>query len=159
MTSADRADAERHGLMILSSLAENTPCDYEERLLQCPLVYGRACYQLDPTDKLLQIMTAIEMFTLRSTNEPIQAGVADRLAFAITDDPNTRQRIVNNFKKAYELRSGRSHHGQSISDTDTIEEFLRNAWAFFLTTIHGVGRYRTRVEFLDYIDRVKYGHE
>ena len=75
MTSADRADAERHGLMILSRLAENTPCDYEERLLQSLLVYGRACYQLDPNDKLLQIMTAIEMFTLRSTNEPIQAGL------------------------------------------------------------------------------------
>src|SRR5207253_1439297 len=74
LTRADRAHAERHGLMILSSLAQNTPCEYEEKLLQSLLIYGRACYQLDPTDKLLQIMTAVEMFALRSTNEPIQAG-------------------------------------------------------------------------------------
>ena len=92
-------------------------------------------------------MTTVEMFGLRNTNEPIQAGVADRLAFAISDDPDTRQRIVNNFQKTYELRSARSHHGKSIAETETIEEFLRNAWAFFLKAIQGVGRYRTRMEF------------
>jgi hypothetical protein len=158
MTRADRVLAERHGLMILSSLAQTTPCEYEETLLQSLLVYGRACYQLDATDKLLQIMTAIEMFALRNASESIQAGVADRLAFAIAKDPAARQGIVNNFRKTYELRSARSHHGKSIVETETIEEFLRNAWSFFLTAMQGVGRYRTRMEFLDYLDRVKYGH-
>jgi hypothetical protein len=144
--------------MILSSLAQNTPCEYEEKLLQSLLIYGRACYQLDPTDKLLQITTAVEMFALRSTNEPIQAGVADRVAFAIAEDPDARQGIVSNFRKTYEMRSARSHHGKSIAETDTIEQFLRNAWAFFLAAMQGVRRYRTRSEFLDHLDRVKYGH-
>jgi len=104
-------------------------------------------------------MTAVEMFTLRSESEPIQAAIADRLAFAITENPNGRQQIAANFRNTYGLRSGRTHHGKSsISDTETIEEFLRNAWSFFLTAIRGVGRYRKRVEFLDHLDQLKYGH-
>ena len=103
-------------------------------------------------------MTALEMFALRSVNEPIQAAIADRLAFAISDNPNIRQEIAGNLRAAYGLRSGRTHHGKSISDTKTIEQFLRNAWGFLLTAIQGVGRYRTRAEFLDNLDRLKYDH-
>src|SRR5712671_642318 len=152
MTAADRDQLEQSGgWMISSSLAQGTACEYEEKLIESLLVYGRACYQLDPTDKLLQIMTALEMFALRNENEPIQAALADRLAFAITENPDVRQRIAGNLRTTYGLRSGRTHHGKSISDTETIEHFLQNVWAFFLTLIHGVGRYRTRVEFLDHL--------
>ena len=59
--------------------------------------------------------------------------MADRLAFAITDDPKIRQQIAANLRATYGLRSGRTHHGKAISDTETIEQFLRNAWALFLT--------------------------
>jgi hypothetical protein len=121
------------------------------------LIYGRACYQVDPSDKLLQMMTAVEMFALRNDNEPIQAVLADRLAFAISNDPRTRQDIAKNFRAAYSVRSRRSHHGKSITETDIIEEFLGNAWGFFLAAIRNVGRYKTREEFLDYLDRTKYG--
>jgi hypothetical protein len=158
ITNEQRTYMERTGLMILSRLALNPSCEYEEKLLNSLLIYGRACYQLDQNDKLLQIMTAIEMFALRSDSEPIQAALADRLAFAISHDPSTRQQVAQNLRDAYKERSGRSHHGRSITKTETIEQFLRNAWAFFLTAIQGVGRYRTQLEFLDYLDRTKYGH-
>jgi hypothetical protein len=159
LTAIHRSHAERHGLMTLSCLAQHAPCDYEQKLLQSLLVYGRACYQVDPTDKLLQVMTAMEMFALRSDSEPIQAAVGDRLAFAITTDATERQQIVHDFRKTYKLRSGRSHHGKTISEAETIERFLGNVWVFFLNAIRGVGRYRTREQFLDYLDQLKYGHQ
>ncbi len=152
-----RAQMEQMGLMVLSSLARDTACEYEEKLLEALLIYGRACYQSEPVDKLLQIMTAVEMFALRSDGEPITTSVADRIAFAITDDPGTRQEIVRNFRDVYAIRSRRSHHGRFSSEVQMIEQFLRNAWAFFLTAIRGVGRYRERVQFLDYLDGLKYG--
>jgi hypothetical protein len=158
ITSQYRAEMERLGLLVLSALAKETTCEYEEKLLEGLLVYGRACYQLDPTDKLLQVMTAVEMFALRSDNEPIQAALADRLAFAITNNPDRRALIAQNLRAAYSVRSGRTHHGKSITETATIEEFLRNAWAFFLTAIQGVGHFQKRIEFLDHLDKVKYGH-
>jgi hypothetical protein len=158
MTSAVRAQAQHHGFTVLSRLAHTTTSEYEEKLLQSLLVYGRACYQLDPTDKLLEIMTAIEMFALRSDSEPIQAALADRIAFAISENPNERQAVAHNLRNTYALRSARTHHGKSISETETIEQFLRNAWAFLLTAIRGVGRYSTRVQLLDHLDGIKYGH-
>lgn len=158
ITAEQRTYMERTGLMVLSSLAQGPACEYEEALLNSLLVYGRACYQLDQNDKLLQTMTAVEMFALRSDNEPIQASLADRLAFAISQDPTTRQQIAQNLRNTYGQRSSRTHHGRSITEKETIEQFLRNAWAFFLTAIQGVGRYRTRLEFLDHLDRTKYGH-
>jgi hypothetical protein len=147
-----RAFMEKNGLMVLSKLAQATTCDYEESLLNSLLVYGRACYQLDQNDKFLQVMTAIEMFALRDRSEPIQTSLADRLAFAISHDPLARQQIVQNVKCAYSKRSDRSHHGMSIEDTESIEQFLGNAWGFFLTAIHGVGHYKTRLEFLDHLE-------
>jgi hypothetical protein len=131
MTSMVRAEAVQQGLMILSSLARYTPCEYEEALLRSLLIFGRSFYQLDPVDKLLQVMTAVEMFVLRSDSEPIQAGLADRMAFAITSNPDERQAIADNLRCTYSLRSARTHHGKSIQDKETIEQFLRNAWAFF----------------------------
>jgi hypothetical protein len=158
INSEMRAHMEKTGLMVMSRLAQYTTCEYEEKLLSSLLVYGRAFYQLDPNDKLLQVMTAIEMFALRDNNEPIQTALADRMVFAISQELNTWLEIVQNFRAAYSTRSGRSHHGASINDTLTIEQFLRNARAFFLTAIQGVGHYKTRLEFLEQLDRVKYAH-
>jgi hypothetical protein len=144
------------GLSVLSKLAQGATCDYEARLLESLLVYGRACYQIEPGDKLLQVMTAVEMFLLRDRNEPIQTQLADRLAFTISTDPSTRQGIARDLKEAYSVRSGRTHHGKSIGETETIEQFLHNAWAFFIIAIQRVGGYPTRFAFLDDLDKKKY---
>jgi hypothetical protein len=145
------------GLLVLSNLAKGPACKYEQDLLEGLLVYGRACYQLDPVDKLLQIMTALEMFALRGDSEPITSVVGDRLAFAIGAEAGARQTIAKNFKVVYAIRSGRTHHGRTIAETAQIETFLQHAWEFFLIAIKGVGRYRRREEFLDHLDAVKYG--
>jgi hypothetical protein len=149
---------EQTRIEVMSRLALGTTCEYEEKLLDSLLIYGRACYQFDQNDKLLQVMTAVEMFALRSDNEPIQAALADRLAFAISDDADARQQIVQNLRDVYSVRSARAHQGKSISDAETVEKFLANVWGFFLAAIRGVGRYKKRVDFLDYLDGRKYGH-
>jgi hypothetical protein len=149
---------EKMGLMALSSLAQGGASDYDEKLMDALLVYGRACYQLEPLDKLLQIITALETFALRSENEPIVSSVADRFAFAIADDPRARKGVVRNFRDVYAIRSRRSHHGRDSSDdVEMIEQFLRNARVFFLIAIRGVGKYRNRAQFLDTLDDLKYG--
>jgi len=103
ITSAYRAQMEKMGLMVLSSLAQATACEYEERLLEALLIYGRACYQFEPVDKLLQIMTAIEMFALRNDGEPIMTSVADRIALAITDNSATDKKSFEIFGMSTEF--------------------------------------------------------
>lgn len=151
-----QAVIENLGLSALSRLASGPTCDYEEAVLKSLLVYGRACYQADPTDKLLQIITAIEMFALRDDNEPISASVADRVAFAVATGTAQRLSVAKNFKHVYSIRSKKTHHGHTISDTEAIEIFLRNVWEFFLSAIQVIGRYKTRADFLDYLEHLKY---
>lgn len=102
-------------------------------------------------------MTAFEMFVLRDDNEPIQAAAADRLAYAIGTNPEERRGIAENLRNTYKLHSGRVHHGKSIGDTETIERFLSSVWLFFRTAILQVAHFRSRSEFLDRLDRMKYG--
>jgi hypothetical protein len=151
-----RRSMEHNRLATMSSLAVRTNNEYEESLLRCLLVYGRASYQSDPTDKFLQTMTAVEMFALNGANEPIQTIIADRIALSISSDFQSRVEIVDNFKAAYAERSRGTHHGKSIEDTEIIQRFLANAWAFFLVGLRNVGRFETRQAFLDQIDAMKY---
>jgi hypothetical protein len=145
------------GFVEIERLAREQTCEYEEALFACLLVYGRACYQTDPMDKLLQIFTAIEMLCLRGESEPISHAVADRIAFGISRVPGKRRDVVQNFRAAYALRSQRAHHGKSMSDVATIETFLANAWNILLIALKGVGHFKKRAEFLNYLDALKYG--
>lgn len=150
---------EKLGLWTLSSLANGPACDFEERALQALLMYGRACYRTDLSDKLVQIVSAIEMLLLRDSREPLGVVGADRLAFAIGSSPNARQDIASNFRDAYALRSRRSHHGRKADYDSTVTTFLKNAWNFFLVVIRGVGVFRTREQFIDHLERRKFGFQ
>ena len=156
ITPEIRANMERYRLATVSKLAVRTENEYEEDLLRCLLVYGRASYQSDPTDKFLQTMTAIEMFALDGANEPIQTIVADRMAFAVHGSFEGRVTLVENFKAAYAERSRGTHHGKSIEDTEIIQQFLMNAWFFFCACLQNVGRVQTRKDFLRQLDSMKY---
>jgi Apea-like HEPN len=131
-------------------------CDYEEAVLKSLLVYGRACYQADPVDKLLQIITAFEMLTLRDDNEPIMGAVGERLAFVVATGVEERQSVVTNFKRVYGVRSKRTHHGHTIEETQDIEAFLENVLKFFHQAILRIGRHKTKADFLGDLDRLKF---
>jgi hypothetical protein len=125
-------------------------------VLRSLLVYGRASYQADPLDKLLQIITAVEMLTLKDDSEPIMGAVGERMAFVIATGVAERQSVVGNFKRVYGIRSKRTHHGHSIEETQDIEAFLENAWKFFHQALLRVGRHKTRADFLGDLDRLKF---
>lgn len=148
---------EKLGFSTLSSLARGAACDFEEKALQALLMYGRACYRSELSDKLVQIISAIEMLLLKDSREPLVAVGADRLAFAIGSSPSDRQDIASNFREAYALRSRRSHHGNKANYDPAVTKFLKNAWTFFLIVIRGVGSFQTKDEFIDYLERRKYG--
>lgn len=156
ITAEYRENMDRICLATMSKLATGTECEYEEDLLQSLLVYGRASYRSNPTDKFLQVMTAVEMFALEGTNEPIQTTIADRIAFAICRDPGARMKAVDNFKAAYGQRSRGTHHGKSIESDEIINEFLKNVWSFFYVALRNVGMFKTRQEFLKQLDALKY---
>lgn len=149
----------RAGFGILSKLADDQANEFQRRLISALLVYGRACYQLDPSDKLLQITTAFEMLALRDSSEPIGTVGAHRLAFAVFDAPDERRAASENFKEVYKLRSKRTHSGRTIDEVEEISIFLKNVWSFMYTALTRWEKDENHDDFLKYIDDVMYGNE
>jgi hypothetical protein len=130
--------------------------DFERRVKTAVSAYSRGVASHDQRDRLVYSMSAAEHLLLRDSNEPIQAGVGDRIAFTIANDAEGRQRVAANFKKAYGYRSRQVHHLASVDDEETLAAFYRDMWLMLLAAIANMHRYKTHVDFLAAIDRKKY---
>jgi hypothetical protein len=63
---------------------------------------------------------------------------------------------VRTVKAAYGLRSRFIHHGQTVEDLDTTQEFLLIVWRFFLCLVLNNEKYANRTEWIDKMDEQKY---
>ncbi|WP_292882456.1 HEPN domain-containing protein [Nisaea sp.] len=149
---------EKFGLHVLSILSDKQENSFQEHLMRSILFYGRSAYHIDPSDKLLQITTAFEMLALKNSTEPIGSLGADRLAFAISNDPKIRQDIVKNFKRVYGLRSRRTHHGHDIKHEEEISKYMHNIWQFMFYSLRHWDKYTSHDEFIDNLENMRYGH-
>lgn len=104
--------------------------EFQEQLISALTVYSRASLAKDFADKLIYALVAVESMFLLDSNEPIMDKLSERMAFLAGDTVKTRQGIVANIKKTYELRSQFIHHGRNIGidDMEIVEEFMLTAW-------------------------------
>ncbi len=119
------------GLDILSALlSRKDRTDFQEKLLAALLQYSRNCLARDPSDKLVNILVALESVILQNENEPLGKNVGERMAALIGSTVDDRKRILSNVAKTYSLRSSFVHHGKRISldELETLKEFMMNAW-------------------------------
>jgi hypothetical protein len=104
--------------------------DYHEKLLAALLQYSKNCLARDPSDKLVNILVAVESVILQNENEPLGKNIGERMAALIGSTLEERKGILSNVGKTYGLRSSFVHHGKRISvdEVDTLKEFMMNAW-------------------------------
>ncbi len=104
---------------------------YQETLCDALLLYSRNSVAVEPSDKLVYILVALESILLRNDTEPITKSLGERMAFLIGKDIESRKAILANVAEAYRLRSAFVHHGNSVSDVDILSIFMLNAWTCF----------------------------
>ncbi len=127
------------GLDILSEiLVQENRTDFQKKLLESLLLYSRSSLMVNLSDKLVYILVALESILLKDGKEPIQSKIADRMAIFIGINKQEKLSIVNNFIKAYGLRSSFIHHGYTVEDLETLKEFMLNTWMFFGQLIQNV---------------------
>jgi hypothetical protein len=126
--------------------------DLQESLLESLLIYSRAALQDDLAEKLLYIIVALETFLVRDTAEPLQQNLAERVAFAIGRSLTERKDIIKATKDAYGLRSRFMHHGAAVDDVKAMEEFMKYAFAFFITVLERANQFSSRTAFLDALE-------
>jgi hypothetical protein len=118
-------------LIVLSGLLNKEELsDFQKLLLEALILYSRSSLAKQVSDKLVYILVALESMFLKDTSELIQDTIAFRMAYMQDVSVEKRRSIVSNVKAVYKLRSSFIHHGQSIStdDTETLREFMMNAW-------------------------------
>jgi hypothetical protein len=145
------------GLDTLSQLLANDQrSNFQEDLLNAVLLYSRSALATNPAEKLMAIFAALDSFLLKDESEIVQQTVADRIAFCVGSRSDERRSIVRTVKAAYGLRSRFIHHGQTVEDLDTTQEFLLIVWRFFLCLVLNNEKYANRTEWIDKMDEQKY---
>lgn len=123
---------------------ESERLPFQQDLYDVLLVYSRNSIAVEPADKLIYILVALESILLRNESEPIGQNVSERMAFLSGDSLATRKAILANAKEVYRLRSAFVHHGQSIKDVEALSTFMLNAWTCFYNLIMTADRYQTK---------------
>jgi hypothetical protein len=81
-------------LNALSSARNKTP--FQQNLYDALLTHSRNSVAIEPADKLLYVLVALESMLLRNDNEPLGKNVGERLAFLVGDSLETRKEVLAN---------------------------------------------------------------
>ncbi|HEX9942704.1 MAG TPA: hypothetical protein VGG03_11850 [Thermoanaerobaculia bacterium] len=142
--------------LIRALLAVGQKTEFQQEALDAVLLYTRSTMIREPVDKLVFIFSALESVLLKNEMEPIQTHIADRLAFVLGVSVEERKSIVRLVRTCYGFRSKFIHHGRTLEDFDTIAEFMKYVWVFFIRLTKFAHQYATRSEFLEAIETRKY---
>jgi hypothetical protein len=133
----------------LSALSgERNKTSFQQNLYDALLIYCRNSVAIEPADKLVYILVALESMLLRNENEPIGKNIGERMAFLVGDSLESRKAVVSNAAQTYRLRSSFIHHGNSINHLEVLSTFMLNAWSCFTSRLESAGRFQTRDQLI-----------
>ncbi|TPI27772.1 hypothetical protein FJW08_22670 [Mesorhizobium sp. B3-2-1] len=131
--------------------------DFGRAIRSSILAFARAITFPELSDRLVFAFSAIEGLMLRNASEPIQQNVAERVAFLTTRVPDKRQKIVENFKSSYKMRSQYIHHRLTALDEIELDQVFVNIRTALAQAVANLQRFKTKDDFLAAIDRTKFG--
>jgi hypothetical protein len=137
-------------LQALSAATDKT--SFRQNLYDALLMYSRNSVAIEPADKLVYILVALESMLLRGENEPLAKNVGERLAFLVGESKEKRIAVKENAVEIYTHRSGFVHHGRSIKDLDVLATFMLNAWTCFNVLLVNMDRYQTKDQLIDALE-------
>ncbi|WFU41798.1 HEPN domain-containing protein [Bradyrhizobium sp. CB82] len=121
------------------------------------LTYSKGMTSPDMSDRLVYSLSALESLLLKDTNEGISQNLSERIAFLTVPSVEDRLRVVASCKAVYGARSDYVHHRRRspVSD-ENLELFFLMAHRALKSALANVGKFKTRVEFIEGIDRMKF---
>lgn len=138
-------------------VSEEGLSDFQRRLRACVLTYTKGTTFSEAADRLVYTCSSLESLLLRDSSEPIQQNLGERMAFLITKSPTERTDIVSGVRQAYGMRSRYIHHRNAEIEESTLNSFTGYAFSTLLMALSNMDKFKTAVEFIDAIDRIKFG--
>uniref|UniRef100_UPI0040579046 hypothetical protein n=1 Tax=Candidatus Electronema sp. TaxID=2698783 RepID=UPI0040579046 len=130
---------------------------FQERILASLLMYSKSAFTAEPTEKIVYILTSLEIILLKNDNEPIQQNLAERFAFFCSNEFSKRKKLISIIRKIYSMRSKYLHHGYSSYEIEISSEFMREVWLFFMQLIAISDCFQNKDDFVCSIDDKKFG--
>jgi hypothetical protein len=131
--------------------------DFGNRVRHAFFGFCRAIGRYDAGDRLVGAISALEYLLIRDENEPLQYSVGDRLAFLTAHTRSDRIKAISTYKRAYSLRSGVVHRLEGIKEEEVADALFHLAFLAFYKAITGLSIFKTRDDFLNGLDHVKFG--
>ena len=136
-------------------LARASRSDFEDALLTGMVTFGRAALTADLREKMIWYCAGLESILVRDSSEPVLHNLSERLAMFAYERVQERTVALRDVKEAYSLRSRFVHHGAPIDEGDAVNRFAAHGHQVFRRVAKSAHRFSRKVEFLDYIDRMK----
>ncbi|MHC1760043.1 MAG: hypothetical protein AB9917_11105 [Negativicutes bacterium] len=145
------------GLDILSEvIKQKEQTDFQKVMLDTLMIYSKACLMKNISDKLVYILVALESLLLKSSNEPIQQNIAERIALKSGKDVEDKMRIKKLVIQIYGMRSNFIHHGNAIKNIEILEEFMFSVFIFLLMVISEINIWPTKEAFINKFEEMKF---
>ncbi len=137
-------------------LRSEAPTKYQKKVLEALLLFTRSALTRELSERLLYMIVALETLLLRDRSEAIAQNIAERVAFLVATKAADRQQVVAHVKAAYGLRSEFVHHGATVEEMQTVQNFMHHAWDFFNAALRNSSKFKTRDELFELIDHLKF---
>lgn len=124
----------------------------EETCLTSIKYYTKAISSREYHDRLVFILVSIETLLLKDRIESIQENVERRLAVLTDSNNNSHLDVISLLDKAYHHRSSYLHHGETISDMNTLRALQLIIWTAIEKTVHLTTKFNTKDDLIRYLD-------
>lgn len=107
------------------------------------------------SDRLVNVLSALEGVLLRHSMEPTEYCVEERMSLLLASDSVARNQVARNVRDAYRLRRRQGASVLSPRDQDALAIFVHNAYAALCTALENVNSFTTKVDFIGAIEARK----
>lgn len=128
--------------------------DFEELIFTALFTFSKAISQINFHERLIFILSALEIVFLKDSGEPIQIHVGQRLGFFNSPDPSRRREAVSIVNDGYKIRSNYIHHGQESENCEILSKLQRACWNALNIMINHHEKFKNKQEFIEYIERL-----
>jgi hypothetical protein len=149
------AEMKSWGLDVLSDLLkEKNKTRFQEEVLNAYQLYSKSSLHRELADKLTYMLVPLEGLLLFDRNQTAQ-DMAERLVLLVDKSIQGRKEALATIERVYELRLSFVRGEHKEEDVAVVQNFMTITWAFFISLIGYVNRYRTKEEFIRAIDNLK----
>lgn len=140
-------------------LVRNDLTEFEDLIFTALFTFNKAISYVDSHEKLIFILSTLEIILLKDSGEPIQISVGQRLGFLTARSIEKRMEAVSLIREAYNIRSNYIHHGRENENYELLIKLQHACWNTLNIMINNHDKYLDKKGFMSYIEKLIYSKE